>query len=190
MDGKLIIFSSPSGAGKTTLVKHLLKQNLGLSFSVSATSRPMRAHETDGVDYHFMNQDTFKRKVDEGAFLEWEEVYPGLFYGTLHTEVENMLSAGRNVIFDVDVVGALNIKQAFPDSSLAVFVSPPSLDALEKRLRGRGTETEETLKQRLARARMEMEYAPRFDHIIINDDLQKALEEAESVVRSFLNIPA
>ncbi|MCB0396602.1 MAG: guanylate kinase [Flavobacteriales bacterium] len=190
MRGKLVIFSSPSGAGKTTLVHHLLGLPLDLQFSVSATSRPKRPGEIEGRDYHFLSNEEFIQKRDKGEFLEWEEVYKGLMYGTLRVDVERNLESGHHVIFDVDVKGALNIKRAFGDQALAIFVQPPSIEALELRLRGRGTENNETLKQRLARASMEMTYANEFDVVIVNDKLDEAIKKSEEVVKAFLNKPS
>lgn len=187
MKGKLIIFSAPSGAGKTTIVKHLLQQNFRLEFSVSATSRQPRPGETDGKDYYFLSEEQFRKKIDNGEFLEWEEVYSGVFYGTLKSEVERIRSAGKNVIFDVDVVGGLNIKKFYGSEALAVFVQPPSVEELRKRLENRSTESEEKIKMRIAKAEQEMEFASRFDVIIVNDDLPNALNEAENVVSEFLS---
>lgn len=187
MKGKLIIFSAPSGAGKTTLVKHLLQQNFRLEFSVSATSRQPRPGEVDGKDYYFLTQEDFRKKIGDEEFLEWEEVYNGIFYGTLKSEVERIRSAGKNVIFDVDVVGGLNIKKIYGSEALAVFVQPPSVEELRKRLENRSTESEEKIKMRIAKAEQEIEFASRFDVIIVNDDLPKALNEAENVVSEFLS---
>jgi len=185
--GKLVIFSAPSGAGKTTIVKQLLKKNLNLEFSVSATSREARKNEINGKDYYFLTQNEFQQKIDNNEFLEWEEVYLGTSYGTLKSEVERIRKLGKNVIFDVDVVGGLNIKKFYGDDALAIFVQPPSVEELEKRLRYRSTETEEKIKVRLAKAKHELSYAEQFDVIIVNDELEKAVEEAEKTVRDFLN---
>ncbi len=184
--GKLIIFSAPSGAGKTTIVRHLLKKNLNLEFSISATSRLARPNETQGKDYYFLTDVDFKRKVSNDEFLEWEEVYEGISYGTLKSEVERILNLGKNVIFDVDVVGGLNIKKYFGDEALAVFVQPPSVEELRKRLTARSTESEEKIAVRIAKAEHEMTFAQQFDLIIVNDNLAKALVEIERVVREFL----
>ena len=184
--GKLIIFSAPSGAGKTTLVKHLLAAGLGLEFSVSATSRQKRAGETDGKDYYFLTAAAFREKIKEDAFLEWEEVYQDHFYGTLKSEVQRIWSKGKHVIFDVDVVGGLNIKQQYGEKALSVFVMPPTPEHLEDRLRKRSTESEENLKKRLDKARHELSFAGRFDKILINDDLDKAKQEAELLVKEFI----
>lgn len=185
--GKLIIFSAPSGAGKTTIVKHLLAQDLGLAFSVSATTRPPRNGEVDGRDYHFMSVDNFKGNIAAGEFVEWEEVYPGRFYGTLRTELERIWAGGRHALFDIDVVGGLDLKEIYQTRALAVFVSPPSVQVLEHRLRARGTEDEATLRVRIDKAIQEMDMADRFDAVITNDDLDTARQEAVSLVRRFLN---
>jgi guanylate kinase len=187
MKGKLIIFSAPSGAGKTTIVKHLLQKNFGLEFSVSATSRKPRPGEVDGKDYYFLTEEEFKEKIENGEFLEWEEVYSGIFYGTLKSEVERIRNAGKHVIFDVDVVGGLNIKKYFGNEALAVFIKPPSVEELKNRLKNRSTESEEKIKMRIAKAEKEMEFADKFDVIILNEELQRALMEAEKVVGEFLS---
>ena len=184
--GKCVIFSAPSGAGKTTIVHHLLGQNIGLEFSVSACSREPRPNEVNGKDYYFLGVEGFKQKIDEDAFVEWEEVYTDNFYGTLRSEVERIWKNGKAVIFDVDVIGGLNLKKIFGENALAVFVEPPSVDELEKRLRGRSTETEEKIAQRLAKAREEISYSEQFDVILINDDLEKACDQAEMLVKTFL----
>lgn len=187
MKGKLIIFSAPSGAGKTTIVKHLLQQDFGLEFSVSATSRQPRSGEVYGKDYYFLSEEEFREKIEKDEFLEWEEVYNGIFYGTLKSEVERIRRAGKNVIFDVDVVGGSNIKKFYGNEALAVFVQPPSVDELKKRLQNRSTESEEKIKMRVAKAEKEMEFAGKFDVIIVNDDLPKALIKAENVISEFLS---
>lgn len=184
--GKCIIFSAPSGAGKTTIVRHLLEQGLPIEFSVSACSRAPRNHEKDGVDYYFLGVAGFKQRIAEGAFAEWEEVYPDHFYGTLHDEVSRIWSKGNAVVFDVDVIGGINLKNQFGESALSIFVQPPSVDALEKRLRYRSTETEEKIQQRLNKANSELKYADQFDVILLNDELDKALIKAEKIVREFL----
>ncbi|HPF10515.1 MAG TPA: guanylate kinase [Flavobacteriaceae bacterium] len=181
--GKLIVFSAPSGSGKTTIVRHLLKQEvLNLAFSISATSREPRDHEKDGADYYFMSLKEFKQHIKNGDFLEWEEVYRDSFYGTLKSEVERLWAEGKNVIFDIDVVGGLRIKKKFPKETLAVFVKPPSVDELKIRLKKRKTESDEKINMRIAKASIEMATAPQFDRIILNDDLEKALKEAEALV--------
>ncbi|GIM51738.1 guanylate kinase [Capnocytophaga cynodegmi] len=185
---KLIIFSAPSGSGKSTIVQHLLSlEKLNLAFSISATSRAPRGKEQHGKEYYFLSIDEFKKRITSGDFLEWEEVYAGNFYGTLKTEVERLWSLGKAVVFDIDVVGGLRIKEQFPDQSLAIFVKPPSIEELEKRLRNRQTESEDKIKMRLDKASQELAQAEKFDVIIENDDLQKALQEAENVVSKFLN---
>ena len=187
MKGKLLIFSAPSGAGKTTIVKHLLQKNFDLNFSVSATSREPRTGETHGKDYFFLSEKEFRKKIENDEFLEWEEDYKGIFYGTLKSEVERLRNSGKNVIFDVDVVGGLNIKKHYGDEALAVFVQPPSVEELKKRLRNRSTESEEKINMRIAKAEKELRYARRFDLIIINDNLDSALKIVESKVADFLS---
>ncbi len=186
--GKLLIFSAPSGSGKTTLVHYLMKQFPELAFSVSATSRPPRPGEQDGKDYFFMTQDEFKQKIANHEFVEWEEVYENQFYGSLKSEVERLRNEGKTVVFDVDVKGGLNIKKQFGDEALAIFVKPPSLEILEKRLRARSTEDETSLKKRISRAGYEMEFEPQFDVVIVNDKLEEAQKQSVKLVRSFLNI--
>jgi len=188
--GKLIVFSAPSGSGKTTIVRHLLKQpELNLEFSISAASRSPRGEEQNGVDYYFISTEEFKKHIKHGDFLEWEEVYRDNFYGTLKSEVERIWAAGKNVIFDIDVVGGLRIKKKFPERTLAVFVKPPSVDELKIRLKKRKTESEEKINMRIAKASIEMATAPQFDYIIVNDDLDKALKEAEDLVRTHIDKP-
>lgn len=184
--GKLIIFSAPSGSGKTTIVHRILPQFPELQFSVSATSRAMRPGETNGKDYYFLSAEQFKSYRDQGKFLEWEEVYKDQFYGTLLSELDRIWAMGKHVVFDVDVKGGLNIKRQFPDKALAVFIQPPSVEELKNRLLKRGTETEESLKKRVGKAEEEMEYAPQFDKIIVNDDLEKAVEETRRTIREFI----
>ena len=185
--GKLIIFSAPSGAGKTTIVRYLLDSGLNLEFSVSAASRKIRHGEVHGKDYYFTNPDEFREKINNNEFLEWEEVYPDHLYGTLKSEVDRITTAGRNVIFDVDVKGGMNIKKIYGDQALSVFVMPPGFDILEARLRGRSTESEESLRKRLDKAEFEMGFAGQFDMILVNDELDAACKEAEFAVRNFLN---
>lgn len=185
--GKLIIFSAPSGSGKTTIVQHLLNQpELNLAFSVSATSRPRRGKEKHGVNYYFMSVSEFKRHIKNEDFLEWEEVYRDNFYGTLKSEVERLWSEGKNVIFDIDVVGGLRIKKKFPDKTLAVFVKPPSVDELKIRLKKRSTESEDKINMRIAKASVELATAPQFDKIIKNYDLEVALDEAHRLVAEYV----
>lgn len=185
---KLIIFSAPSGSGKTTIVRHLLSlKKLNLAFSISATSRAPRGEEQHGKEYYFLSADEFKERVQHNEFMEWEEVYTGCYYGTLKSEVERLWAMGKNVIFDIDVAGGLRLKQQYPEQTLAVFVEPPSLIALEERLRNRKTETEEKIQMRLNKAEQEMATAHQFDVIIKNDNLQQALQEAERIVTDFIN---
>lgn len=187
MKGKAIIFSAPSGSGKTTLVKNLLGAGLNLEFSISACSRPPRMNEVNGRDYYFLSVEEFRRSIDQGDFIEWEEVYRNHYYGTLRSELDRIWKAGRHVIFDVDVVGGSNLKKIFGDDALAVFVRPPSMEVLEQRLRDRSTDPEEKLRARLEKASREMEFADKFDVTIVNDRLEDALEESERLVTKFLN---
>lgn len=187
--GKLIIFSAPSGSGKTTIVRHLLgRPELNLAFSVSATSRPRRAKEKQGEHYYFMSISEFKNHIRNEDFLEWEEVYRDNFYGTLKTEIERLWAEGKNVIFDIDVAGGLRIKRKFPDVTLAVFVKPPSVDELKIRLKKRSTESEDKINMRIAKASVELATAPQFDKIIKNYDLDTALEEAYDLVADFVGV--
>lgn len=183
--GKLFIFSAPSGAGKTTIVQHLLESNLNLEFSISAASRNKRPNEIDGKHYYFIDADAFREKIENDEFLEWEEVYKDHYYGTLKSEVERIRNGGKHVIFDVDVIGGLNIKKYYQDDALAIFVMPPTPEHLEERLRGRLTENEEQLKKRIAKAEQELKYADQFDKILMNDDLAKAQKQAEEMVKNF-----
>lgn len=185
--GRSIIVSAPSGAGKTTIVRHLLGEGLGLEFSVSATSRPMRAGEVDGKDYFFLSVDEFKGRIRAGEFVEYEEVYPGRFYGTLRSELERIWEAGHHAIFDVDVVGGLDLKEIYQTKALALFVAPPSLEALEHRLNHRNTETPETLRMRVEKAEHEMTFRDRFDAVVVNQDRDRACAEATLLARTFLN---
>lgn len=187
--GKLIIFSAPSGSGKSTIIQSLLNRDLNLSFSISATSRAPRGTEKNGVEYYFISPEEFRQRIANGEFLEYEEVYAGKFYGTLKSEVERILDSGRNVIFDVDVVGGLNIKKHYGDQALALFIQPPSIEELEKRLKHRATDAPEVIASRVAKAEYELSFAPRFDHIIVNDILEKAQEEAYQTIRQFLDKP-
>jgi guanylate kinase len=185
--GKLFVFSAPSGSGKTTIVRHLLAQDrLNLGFSISATSRDPRGEEKDGEDYYFISTKDFKTKIKGNEFVEWEEVYHDNFYGTLKTEVERIWAQGKHVIFDIDVVGGLRIKKKFPEITLAVFVKPPDINELIRRLKKRATESEDKIKMRVAKASVEMALAPQFDTIIKNYDLQVALKEAEDLVEEFI----
>jgi guanylate kinase len=184
--GKLIIFSAPSGSGKSTLVQYLLTQVPGFAFSISATSRAPRGAEKDGVDYYFLSLEEFQQRVAEDAFLEWEEVYPGQCYGTLKTEVEKSWSVGDAVAFDIDVVGGKNLKAQFGDQALALFIQAPSIEELERRLVARGTDSPEKNKLRIEKASWEMNQSEYFDHIIINDDLDRAKAEAKKLLVDFL----
>lgn len=186
MSGKLVILSGPSGAGKSALSANLLNKDYNLAFSVSACSRKQREGETDGKDYYFISIDSFKSKIDSGEFLEWEEVYPQHYYGTLKTEVERLRALGKNVIFDVDVVGGLNIKQKYKDDAISIFVKPPSAEVLEQRLRTRNTESDESIQKRIRKSKMELVYARRYDHTVVNDDLETALNEINQLVGNFL----
>lgn len=185
--GKLLIFSAPSGAGKTTLVKYLMNEIPDMEFSVSACSRKAREGEKDGVDYYFLSADEFREKIAGNEFVEWEEVYEDHYYGTLLSEVNRIRNLGKHVVFDVDVKGGVNIKKQFADDALAVFVKPPSVKALRERLLGRNTETSETLKKRLDRAVFELGFENRFDVIIVNDNLEAAKHESLSLVKDFIN---
>lgn len=186
MTGKLIIFSAPSGSGKSTIINYLLTQDLNLVFSISATSRPPRGTEKHGVEYFFLTPEEFRCRIENNEFLEYEEVYKDRFYGTLKAQVEKQLAAGQNVIFDVDVVGGCNIKKFYGDRALSVFIQPPSLEELRKRLTGRGTDAPEVIESRLAKATFELSYAEKFDVVIVNDNLEKAQEEALKTIRDFI----
>jgi guanylate kinase len=185
--GKVVIFCAPSGSGKTTIVRHLLSINPNLMFSVSACTRKQREGEVNGKDYYFLSQEEFKKRIWQGDFLEHEEVYGGNFYGTLKSEIDRIWQLGKVVLFDVDVVGGLNIKEYFGTQALAIFVKPPSVEVLEQRLRFRSTETEETLKMRVGKAVKELAFEEKFEKTILNNELSKALQEAEDLVNEFLN---
>lgn len=186
MAGKLIIFSAPSGSGKSTIINYLLTQNLNLHFSISATSRAPRGTEQNGVEYYFLTPDEFRSRIAAGDFLEYEEVYTDKFYGTLKSEVERILANGDNVIFDVDVVGGCNIKKYYGERALSVFIQPPSIEELRKRLVGRATDTPEVIESRIAKAEFELGFADKFDVVIINDDLDKAKSDALTTIQNFL----
>lgn len=187
MAGKLIIFSAPSGSGKSTIINYLLKQGLPLQFSISATSRAPRGNEKNGVDYYFITPGEFRKKVDAGEFLEYEEVYKDTFYGTLKSEVDRITRSGNHVIFDVDVVGGCNIKQYYGSLALSVFIRPPSIETLRERLENRATDLPEVIESRIKKASYELTFAPEFDVVIVNDDLEKAQAEAKEIVQRFLN---
>ncbi len=184
--GKLIIFSAPSGSGKSTLINHLLSKGFDFSFSISATSRSPRGTEKNGVEYYFLSVDEFKKNIENNNFIEYEEVYPNCFYGTLKSEVDKALEANKTLLFDVDVKGGVNIKNMYKEKALAIFIQPPSVDELKKRLIERNTDSAEMIEKRVAKAAWEIEFAPQFDVVVINDSLEKAKEEIESVVRNFL----
>ena len=186
MAGKAIIFSAPSGSGKTTIVKHLLKTNSDLGFSISASTRDKRGRtEQNGKDYYFLSPEQFKKKIDTNDFIEWEEVYEGNFYGTLKSEIDRIWSEGKNVIFDVDVKGGLNLKKYFGDKSLAIFVKVPSVEVLKARLADRGTESEQSLSRRLFKAQFEMTFQDKFDVVLVNEDLDRSLAEAQKLYDEF-----
>lgn len=185
--GKLIVFSAPSGSGKTTIVKNLLTRNLGLEFSISAASREPRPNEIHAKDYHFISLDGFRSKIANDEFVEWEEVYTNNFYGTLKSEIQRIWDEGKHVIFDIDVIGGLNIKKQYPDNTLAIFVQPPSVEELKRRLEGRATETPEKIAMRVAKAEAEIKYSNKFDYILYNDVLEDAQDEAEKVVKGFID---
>ena len=187
--GKLIIFSAPSGSGKSTIIQSLLNRDLNLSFSISATSRAPRGTEQNGVEYYFITPDEFRQRIANEEFLEYEEVYTGKYYGTLKSEVERILNSGKNVIFDVDVVGGLNIKKYYGNQALALFIQPPSVQELEKRLKSRATDAPDVIASRIAKAEYELSFAPQFDKIIVNDILENAQAEAYSLIRQFLDNP-
>ena len=184
--GKLVIFSAPSGSGKTTIVKQLLKRFPQFEFSISATSRQPRGQEQNGVDYHFMSNEEFKERVARGEFVEWEEVYAGTCYGTLKSEMERIWAKGNVIIFDVDVMGGINLKKLFGKDACSMFIMPPSVEELERRLRGRGTDSEDVIQKRIAKAEFELSKAPEFDHIVVNDVLEDAVEEATAIISNFL----
>lgn len=185
--GKLIIFSAPSGSGKSTIINYLLECNLNLTFSISATSRAPRGNEQNGKEYYFLTPDEFKAKIANGDFIEYEEVYKDNFYGTLKSEVERIRESGQNVVFDVDVVGGVNIKNIFGEEALSMFIMPPGIEELRKRLVGRNTDSAETIEKRLAKAEYEMSFSDKFDKIVINDDLEVAKAEALSIIKEFID---
>ncbi|NID11496.1 guanylate kinase [Fibrivirga algicola] len=188
MDGKLIIFSAPSGSGKTTIVRHLLNENTNLGFSISACTRDRRGRaEQNGQDYYFLTPDEFKHKIDAEEFVEWEEVYVGAFYGTLKSEIQRVWDSGKHVLFDVDVKGGLKLKQYYGDRALAVFVKVPDEETLRQRLVGRGTETEDSLSKRLFKVHFEMSFQDQFDVILVNDDLEESYAKAQKLIDNFIN---
>ncbi len=186
--GKCVIFSAPSGSGKSTIINHLMEERpeLCLAFSVSATSRPPRGEEREGVEYFFLSPEEFRQRIEQGELLEYEEVYPGRFYGTLRSQVEQQLDNGQNVVLDVDVKGGINIKRQYGNEALSIFIQPPSIEELRRRLVNRATDDMEQIESRLAKAEYEMSFAPQFDCVIVNDDLNKAEAEAEALVTDFL----
>lgn len=186
LPGKLLVFTAPSGSGKTTIVRHILSTVDNTGFSVSATTRPKRPHEIEGRDYYYVSVETFKRWISSDAFAEWEEVYEGQFYGTLKSEIERLIALGLNVVFDVDVKGALSIKRLYPTETLTIFIKVASMEVLEKRLRHRGNETEESLKKRLTKAREELTFEPLFDVVLVNDVLDETQKQADDIVQKFL----
>ncbi|MBR2429705.1 MAG: guanylate kinase [Alistipes sp.] len=184
--GKLIIFSAPSGSGKTTIVRELLKRFPQFEFSISATSRKPRGQEQHGVDYYFLSNEEFSQRVANNEFVEWEEVYEGTCYGTLKSEMERIWAKGNIIIFDVDVMGGINLKRLFGDDACSMFIMPPSVEELERRLRGRGTDAEEVIQKRVAKADFELSKASEFDHTVVNDDLQTAIAEAAHIIENFI----
>lgn len=188
MQGKLIIFSAPSGSGKSTIINKLMSEyGLQGRFSISATSRKPRGSEQDGVEYYFLTEEDFRRRISEGDFLEYEEVYPGCFYGTLRSEVDRTLAQGENVILDIDVQGGLNVKKIYGDRALTLFIQPPSIERLRERLERRGTDAPEVIERRLAKAETELSFAPKYDAVVVNDDLEEACRDAARVIEDFLS---
>lgn len=184
--GKVIIISAPSGCGKSTIINALLaKGEIDMQFSVSATNRKPREGEKHGVNYYFLSDEEFRRAIDAGEFVEYEEVYPGRYYGTLRSEIDRIVDAGHNVVLDIDVKGGVNVKRMYGDEAVSVFIQPPSVEALRQRLIGRGTETPEAIAQRVDRAEFEISYAPQFDHAVVNDDLDKAIAEVSDILKDF-----
>ncbi len=186
--GKIIIISAPSGCGKSTIINAINdRQRVDLKFSVSATNRSPRPGEVDGVNYYFLTDEQFRQHIADNDFVEFEEVYPGRFYGTLKSEIDRRLNQGENIVLDIDVCGGVNVKKLYPDNSLSIFIKPPSIEALRDRLTGRGTETEDSLRQRLDRAEYELSFLPRFDCAIVNDDLDKAVTDTEAAILDFIS---
>lgn len=187
-EGRIIVVSAPSGTGKSTIINTILDRNeIDMKFSVSATNRAPRAGEIDGVSYNFLSTEQFLTLINQGGFVEWEEVYPGRYYGTLKSEIEKIIREGHNVILDIDVKGAMNVKELYGDKAITLFIQPPSIDTLRQRLESRGTETAESLAQRLQKAEFELSYAEKFDVVIVNDDLSRAVEDTETHINSFIN---
>lgn len=187
-EGRIIVVSAPSGTGKSTIINTILDRNeIDMKFSVSATNRAPRAGEIDGVSYNFLSTEQFLTLINKGGFVEWEEVYPGRYYGTLKSEIEKIIREGHNVILDIDVKGAMNVKELYGDKAITLFIQPPSIDTLRQRLESRGTETAESLAQRLQKAEFELSYAEKFDVVIVNDDLSRAVEDTETHINSFIN---
>lgn len=187
MQGKLIIFSAPSGSGKSTIVNYLLQQSFNLEFSISATTRSPRGTEQHGVEYYFFSVEEFQNRISNQEFVEYEEVYAGRYYGTLNSELQRIWSKNHNVVFDVDVKGGVRLKQIFGDNALSIFIQPPSIEELRKRLHGRGTDSDEEIERRVAKAAEEMSYASQFDHVVVNDNLQTAIKQTEGLLNLFLN---
>lgn len=185
--GKVLIFSAPSGSGKTTIVRHLLKQNYSFGFSISATSRSPRSTEKNGKDYYFLSNEEFKKKIENDEFLEWQEVYSGTYYGTLKSEVERIRNNGENVLLEIDVLGGINVKKIYGNEALSVFIKAPSLEELKKRLKLRSTDSDEIIRKRIDKAEYELSFSPQFDVILINDNLEDAFIESEKIVEKFLN---
>lgn len=186
--GKLIVVSAPSGCGKSTIIGSIMDEgNLNLTFSVSATNRAPRTGEEDGVHYHFMSTERFREAVESGEFIEWEEVYPGRYYGTLRSEVDLQLSKGHNVILDIDVKGAVSVKKIYGDEALTIFIQPPSIEELRRRLVKRGTDNEETINTRVGRAEYELSFAPQFDTRVVNDNLEKAIAQTTGIIEEFIS---
>lgn len=188
MAGKLIIISAPSGCGKSTIIGDIMDRGeLDLQFSVSATNRKPRPGEEDGVNYHFLSDEQFKELIAQGAFVEYEQVYPGRYYGTLRSEIENRVAAGHNVILDIDVCGGVNVKEQFGDKALAIFIEPPSIEELRRRLVSRGSDSADSINQRVDRAEYELGFMPKYDHVVTNDDLSRAIGEVEALIRGYIS---
>lgn len=188
MEGKIIIISAPSGSGKSTIIGRLMERgNIDMEFSVSATNRAPRGAEQDGRDYHFLSTEAFREAIGRGDFVEYEEVYPGRFYGTLRSEIDRRCEAGHNVILDIDVKGGVNVKRIFGQRAISIFIQPPGIDELRRRLEGRQTDSPEAIAERLGKAEYELTFAPQFDHVVVNDSLPRAVEETEKLILAFLD---